>query len=171
MIKKYSILPKAPYFHYSKNEEISIGLNQEYFPSKLKIKKCIQALEGLLDLSDGEIALYNQQVDKDKDLEEKEYTKKTPLKKEVGYIYLYESGEYYKIGRAKYPSIRRKKYITENPNPINVLLEVKVQDYKKQETELLNLFKDKKHRGEWFCLDTKDINKIRTLLTKNKTNE
>ena len=176
MIKKYDVLPKAPYFYYSDNEEISVGFNQEHFPIKSKIKGCIEALERLLSASDVDIKLYNDKVNYNKTLELEqstleEYATKPLTKKESGYVYLYKSGEHYKIGRSKSPTARRVKYITENPNKIDVLLEVKVNNYKEQEAELLNLYKNKKHRGEWFCLNAKDVKKIQTLLNNNKANE
>jgi len=93
--------------------------------------------------------------------------KKTILK-ESGYIYILKNKEFYKIGRSKNPKNRIKSYVTENPDEIEIILCEYVDDYKKAEEELHILFKDKKHRGEWFKLNNEDIELIKNYINKER---
>ena len=77
-----------------------------------------------------------------------------------GYIYLYRVGDKYKIGRAKNIADRKKKYITENPDEIEILKEVLVEDYVSAEKQLLSLFPEKRHRGEWFAFSESEAEEI-----------
>jgi hypothetical protein len=88
--------------------------------------------------------------------------------KERGYIYLLKDGDYYKIGKAKRPKDRLKTYRTENPRETQIILCEKVSDYTQTEKELLSLFKSKNHKGEWFKLDSEDIDKIKKYISEVK---
>lgn len=79
------------------------------------------------------------------------------------YIYLIKSWEHYKIGKAKSIRDRFKKYITENPNEVELIHSYRVDDYTKEEKRLHDLFKEKNHNREWFNLTEDDINYIKTL--------
>jgi hypothetical protein len=103
--------------------------------------------------------------------EKKEYLEKNqkneenntlPNKKE-GYIYLIKSQNLYKIGRAKKIKDRIRAYKTENPFGIEILLQVKVDNYIKEENMLLDMFKEKKVRGEWFSLNEEDVELIKEI--------
>lgn len=90
-----------------------------------------------------------------------------PIKaKKEGYIYLIKSEEYCKIGRAKSFKDRLITYRTENPKEIEVLIQIKVDDCVGIESELLDKYKHKNHRGEWFLLDGQDINDIKKFLNE-----
>lgn len=78
-----------------------------------------------------------------------------------GYIYVIRSQNLYKIGRALCPFSRIKRYITENPFGIKVIIQKKVDNYIAVEQKLLKRFKEKQYRGEWFRLNKKDIKWIR----------
>lgn len=81
--------------------------------------------------------------------------------KEKGFVYILKSRNLYKIGRAQYIKSRIKTYRTENPFGIRVIFQKEVDDYIKVEASLLDTFKDKKVRGEWFKLDKEDIKWIK----------
>ena len=87
------------------------------------------------------------------------------LSKQVsGWIYIYKQGEYYKIGKSKDEDCRVKKYITENPEPVELIFKHKVPDYTKTEKDLHKLFKLKNHHSEWFKLDQDDLLTIKQKL-------
>jgi len=98
--------------------------------------------------------------------EKKAENNKTEIKidKKIGYIYLLKSNSLYKIGRAKYLKNRIKTYRTENPFGIKVIFKKEVNDYLRIEKELLNKFKSKKVKGEWFDLTPTDIKSIKKYL-------
>ena len=78
-----------------------------------------------------------------------------------GYIYVIKSNNLFKIGRTKNIKERIKDYKTQNPFEIEVIFKKKVNDYVKAENKLLEKFKNKKKKGEWFELTEKDINWIK----------
>lgn len=73
------------------------------------------------------------------------------------YIYIIKSWEYYKIWKTKNINKRSKKYITENPNEIEIVCIIESDDMDILEKEFHNKFKDKKHNREWFNLCDEDI--------------
>lgn len=76
-----------------------------------------------------------------------------------GWVYLYKQGDFYKIGRSRLKDCRLKKYITENPFPIELVFKKEVSDYIEAEKLLHEKFKDKRisNSQEWFLLDEKDV--------------
>lgn len=80
------------------------------------------------------------------------------------YIYLIKDDKWFiKIGRSRSPRDRLKKYVTENSGEIILIKIFNVTDDVLAEKELLNYFKDKKHRSEWFKLNSEDIESIYLL--------
>lgn len=84
----------------------------------------------------------------------------------VGYIYIVESGGYHKIGKAMSVRNRVGELQVGNPNPIQIVLQKEVVNVGQIEKDLLDLFKDKKVRGEWFQLTDEDIKLIDKILTQ-----
>lgn len=85
-----------------------------------------------------------------------------------GYIYVIKSNEYYKIGRTLNPKQRIKKYITENPEKVKVILCKKVKDYIKTERSLHWIFGHKNYNREWFNLDKKDIKILKDYVERKR---
>jgi len=81
-----------------------------------------------------------------------------PIK--TGYIYVIKSQDNYKIGVTKNIKNRTKKYITESPHKIKVVISAKVKDHLNKERFLHNFFKKSRIRGEWFSLTEQDIQTI-----------
>lgn len=81
-----------------------------------------------------------------------------------GYIYVIKVNEYFKIGKSTDIKTRIKRYITENPYEIKVIIFKKVKDHTKTENYLLKRFKNKKHKNEWFLLDDNDLVSIKNYL-------
>ena len=125
--------------------------------------------------------LKNEMTDEDIDKKNDEYwesihnfgnnkknNKKKEKKKQEGYIYVIKSNKHYKIGRTLSPKQRIKKYITENPNKIEVILCKKVKDYVGAEKELHSIFEYKNHNREWFNLNDEEISLIKSYLEEGK---
>ena len=92
-----------------------------------------------------------------------EYEKEKINNKLVGFIYLIKSLNLYKIGRAKTEK-RIETYRTENPHGLKLITMVKVNDYVGVEKILLEKYKSKNFKGEWFKLVSSDIKEIKELL-------
>lgn len=80
-----------------------------------------------------------------------------------GYIYLIQSGEFYKIGRSIDPLIRLrelKSYKSEGPDltePLIVVMTLLVASMSKAEKALHAHFSDRRVGGEWFKLSGDDV--------------
>jgi len=83
-----------------------------------------------------------------------------------GYVYLLKSNNLYKIGRTTSFKSRMKKYTTENPFGIKLILQKKVDDYIGIEKKLLDKFKEKQVRGEWFKLNKGDIKEFKKMVNE-----
>ena len=164
-------MPVAPFFCRDE-KQISINFNGGYIDLKW-LKKCQKKLNYLIDNLDKQfIQKYNKDIDDYLNSlnswnPNHDYPKSERIK-QTGYIYLIKQDNYYKIGRAKEIKIRIKRYITENPNPLKIILQIKVNDYVKTETELLQQYKKKQFRGEWFLLNSNDVKEIKNYLTELK---
>ena len=89
------------------------------------------------------------------------------IPRDKGYIYVYETQRLFKIGYTLNIENRYKKYVTENPYKIEKIIETKVNNAFKVEQLLHKLFKDKRHRGEWFKLNFDDVGFIESLIDYN----
>jgi len=88
---------------------------------------------------------------------------KLPIK--TGYIYVIKSQDNYKIGVTNNIKTRTKKYITESPHKIKVIISAKANDYLNKERFLHNYFKESRIRGEWFSLTEQDIQTITAYIS------
>jgi len=167
--KKYKIrmTPINVYFVPCKddkgNEWLEISLNGTGYPS-VKMGKEISRVatrfsEYLEELGQEKIDKINKKIEKDyrKEMTNLNNNVEKREKKQSGFIYLLKSKNLYKIGRAKCPKDRLKTYKTENPFGIKVILQRRVDDYIKMEEKLLDMFRDKRVKGEWFKLNKQDI--------------
>lgn len=93
--------------------------------------------------------------------DEKRYLKIQLENTKKGYIYVIRSWEFYKIWKTINPNSRIKKYITENPNEIEVICFFETENYNEHERLLHTIFAEKRHKGEWFKLTEEDVLKIK----------
>ena len=141
--------------------------NSGGFPNHKEIDEIIDVLQ----------QLKNEMTDEDINKKNDEYwenaysfenNKKKEKKKQEGYIYVIKSNKHYKIERTLNPEQRIEKYITENPNKIEVILCEKVKDYVGVEKKLHSIFEYKNHNREWFNLNDEEISLIKSYLGGNK---
>lgn len=131
------------------------------YPSHEAADKMIAALEELKTLkTPEEIDEHNRA---EEEILDRPAVSNGPAKK-VGYIYVIRSASLYKIGRSKRKDCRISRYRTENPNEIEPIMIVKVDDYIHIEAVVLSMFPEKQHHGEWFSLEEKDIDIIKECL-------
>ena len=82
----------------------------------------------------------------------------------MDYIYLIESySEHetiYKIGFSKDPDKRIKELKTGNPSKLSILYRFPTTHKRKIETSLHNLYSHKRKDGEWFDLNSVDVDKF-----------
>jgi hypothetical protein len=90
----------------------------------------------------------------------------------LGYVYIIENNNFYKIGMTRDPEKRIKSYFkTENPNEYNTITYKNVFMYSELEKILHLKFLDKNHNREWFNLNSTDLfeadNIIKDFLYEN----
>ena len=74
-----------------------------------------------------------------------------------GWVYLLNSGDYYKIGRGTDLERRVKQVSTAMPETLDLVHSIKTDDPSGIENYWHRRFKDKRANGEWFKLDSEDV--------------
>ena len=87
---------------------------------------------------------------------------------ESGYVYVINFDNYYKIGKTINPEQRFGEYTLLPKEPTIICCE-SVNNYSAVEIELHNKYQNKLLRGEWYLLESEDIESIKSLLRKYKT--
>jgi hypothetical protein len=82
-----------------------------------------------------------------------------------GYVYLLKAENGCKIGMSVNPKKRIETLGVKLPFPIDTICTIKTDDMTSLELELHQHFADKRINGEWFNLDTEDIEYIKGLAT------
>lgn len=97
-------------------------------------------------------------------------TEITP-KKRSGYIYVIEAiGQgYYKIGFSSDINQRIKELSRSYPFEVEIFCSFHSDDMVKDEKELHEKFKEKRHKSEWFYLDTSDLEEIKQHKEKKES--
>ena len=93
----------------------------------------------------------------------KEMLKSKPKVVHAGYIYLFKSDEFYKIGRSHQPEIRFKAVAASVPFETKFIHKIYTDDTKSAERFFHAKFAQKRVKGEWFRLETKDIEYIKSF--------
>lgn len=83
-----------------------------------------------------------------------------------GYVYIVEGGPFYKIGATKKVDRRIKELSTIPPFDLELVCTIATDDMYALEFELHRRFQDKHKRGEWFTLDTADIEYLQSLASE-----
>ena len=94
---------------------------------------------------------------------EKMFREKSKKDEKKWLIYIIKASWKYKIWKTKKLKNRVWKYITENPGEIEIIHNFKALDYHGKERELHERFKDKNINREWFELDEKDLEIIKSF--------
>ena len=115
---------------------------------------------------------YNQYVEEKKNQERENEIRreKDEIERNAGFVYIMQTGEYYKIGISKNVN-QRHSGINTMPYPIELIYSEKVFNYSKVEKELHQLYSAKNKRGEWFSLTEQDIEDIKNYLQERKYTE
>lgn len=85
----------------------------------------------------------------------------------IGYVYVIQADKFYKIGISKTPKRRIKQY-TEMPYEIKEILFERINGYQELEYFLHNHFENKRIRGEWFSLNSDDLDFIKLQFEKHQ---
>lgn len=80
-----------------------------------------------------------------------------------GFVYLLQSGDAYKIGRAREVGARLAQISPIMPHPVTLLHWIRCYDCRRIESELHEKFKAKRLQGEWFGLTEADVEIIKGL--------
>jgi hypothetical protein len=153
---------------------ISFCPNHDILPSHEEINSIVGRMQQLKNkMTDKEIKEHNKKIEKKLyDLEEEQLFGTENIEKErnikEGYVYIIKASKYFKIGRALNHGQRIKRYIVENPDEIEVILCEKVKDYIKVEKDLHWIVSHKNHNREWFNLDDKDLNTLKSYIEGKK---
>lgn len=88
-------------------------------------------------------------------------TSKSP---KAGYVYLIQSPtQAYKIGRTVNPDNRMRTFAVKLPFEVEYICLIATNDMKQLEFDLHKMFDSKRIRGEWFALNTDDVEYIKGL--------
>jgi len=162
-------MPDNFYFYTEVDGGITINFNRKKAPKLEQVKSYYKALGYFIDQWDEEaIEEYNETIQKEWDeMQEGSYTTNEPKLPTPGLIYLLKCDGIYKIGRTKNLDKRLRKYVTENPHPIEIVHTRAVADYVLAEKKIHELVETLKVRGEWYKLTdlkaqlvTSEINKL-----------
>jgi hypothetical protein len=88
---------------------------------------------------------------------------KPSIQPETGYVYLFKSPDWYKIGKTLNVEERRRRLSKEHGVELRILHSFRSRDYARAELLLLKRYQSKRKQGEWFFLDSSDIAEIQTL--------
>ena len=92
-----------------------------------------------------------------------------PEKPNAGYVYIIKCGDRFKIGCTGIGWNRIKQYgRTTSPYDAIIYGYYCVCDYKKHESTIHWLFKDKREKGEWFKLNDNDLTQIDAYLNERE---
>lgn len=82
-----------------------------------------------------------------------------------GFVYLIQqvNGQHFKIGKSKDPDKRMSLFEVKLPFPIERICAIETDDMNELERELHETFANKRVDGEWFALDTEDVEYIKSL--------
>jgi len=146
-------------FHYDKHY-IGIGTMRKLLKGKFVPKDTIRNMEINMKEIMEEKKIINKMnkrsmIELNKSIEEAR--KKAKLKDSKGVIYLLKSIDLYKIGRTKNFKKRFRTYKTENPHGVRLIFKKETLDCQRIEKMLLEKFKDKQVRGEWFKLNRQEF--------------
>ena len=98
------------------------------------------------------------------DVRKKMYFYFSKPKKQSRYIYLIRQNNYYKIGVSINPKDRYKKYLTENPLPIELIYFEKCKNAKSVESSFIKKNKDFNIHHEWFLFENHKKEQIINIL-------
>jgi hypothetical protein len=81
-----------------------------------------------------------------------------------GHVYLVECAGLYKIGKSKQPATRLGRFATMWIKPTSVVAVGRCDDMVFTESQLHKTYAQKRVHGEWFALDSADIESIKAVL-------
>lgn len=80
---------------------------------------------------------------------------------DIGFVYLLKSGRHYKIGRSIAVGQRERQLQIQLPERANIIHEIRTDDPIGIEEYWHKRFREKRRNGEWFELNSQDINAFR----------
>lgn len=146
----------------------SVSFSYGKIPKTQILRNCIKTLQEIVSVSETDLEFYRNIKELEFELSTgKQYKAKSNKninrKKVPGVIYIYKDGSYYKIGRTKNHDSRYKKYLTENPRELELILMIPTDDYVSLEKEIHTSLNHLRVVGkrEWFLLKQSDIEFIK----------
>lgn len=89
----------------------------------------------------------------------------------IAYVYILESGGFYKIGFSYDPLARARRLSTGSPLPIRIVHTLRTAFHESIEAKLHRRFRAKRIHGEWFDLSDSDVDYIKSLDRNGDTPE
>ena len=85
------------------------------------------------------------------------------IKEKAGYVYIIQSGAFYKIGKALNVKARLKGLQCGNPLPLKLILSIKTESPFGLEGSLHYKYRSQRGLGEWFTLSDEDLLEIQAI--------
>lgn len=82
----------------------------------------------------------------------------------TGYVYVFEGAGLFKIGRSLDAKKRLAGVQNMSPVPIRMVYAARCADYTAVERDLHEIYKDRRHHGEWFALTPEDVRELGTRM-------
>lgn len=105
----------------------------------------------------------------DQYLPPKGYSHKVKIRTPIGYVYIMQHGDLFKIGRSSNVLRRFREFKTANPD-ISLFHYIETNNMVDLEFFYHEKFNNKRITGEWFKLGVDDINNLKQIEKMNKTN-
>lgn len=133
-------------------------LGEEFRKETIEFIK--QSDQGILPISNKIIDRLKKEVSY---VEPEPIVEPTPIReKEIGYVYLLRADNgLTKIGKTRSLEQRLDHFTTKLPYELELIGTIESEQYSAIETELHNMFRSKRKRGEWFDLSDEDLENIK----------
>lgn len=146
---------------------VSEGIAQAVADGTATLKE-VQTEKQRLEEQLRQLDVAEQRIKAREELEERREQEKATRKASkttCGFVYVVKQvgGEHYKIGRTVDPDDRLNTFNVKLPFPVEFEILLKCEDMYKLESELHARYVDKRTRGEWFSLNTDDLEAIRSI--------
>ncbi|OGG59705.1 hypothetical protein A2765_03900 [Candidatus Kaiserbacteria bacterium RIFCSPHIGHO2_01_FULL_56_24] len=156
LIRKLGKFPTYKEFRIEKNEDDKFpdGSVFQRFGSKQQlIEKVIEYCKA--QDNHGDVIALSETVLKEVGSEED--STDSPSTKNIGEVYLFKSGKYYKIGKTNDTVRRGNELRIQLPENLDLIHSIKTDDTSGIEAYWHRRFENKRMNGEWFDLDSSDI--------------
>lgn len=159
IIRKLNKFPTYNELRFEKRNNPSIPQPRVFFESKIqKQNLALRIIAFCSNKSDYQDIVKVCKTTTEEDLS---LSKETSVNNNIGEVYLFKSGRYYKIGRTNDTVRRGSEIRIQLPEEMTLIHSIKTDDPSGIENYWHRRFEAKRKNGEWFDLSTSDVKAFR----------